>query len=107
DGPGNQWRVRREPDQQPSDLARPVRDLPRRARRLPEAADDAQPRPRRAALVLGLALVLQPRRHLHGGAAGLSADGLPARTDGLGRVARWAGARTVRVAGLAARLGGS
>ena len=105
DGPRLEQRLRRTPDQQPPDLARPLRDLPDRARRLPEAADDAEPRPRRAALVLGLALVLQPRGHLHGRAARVSADGVPAREDGLVGLARWARARASGVAGLAARIG--
>ena len=105
DGPRRERRLRRARDQQPPDLARPVRDLPDRARRLPQAADDAEPRPRRAALVLGLAVVLQPRRHLHGRPARVSADGLPARADGLVGVARRARARAAGVAGLAARLG--
>ena len=105
DGPRLERRLRRARDQQPPDLARPLRDLPDRARRLPEAADDAEPRPRRAALVLGVALVLQPRGHLHGRAARVSADGVPAREDGLVGLARWARARAPGVAGLAARVG--
>ena len=40
-----------------------------------------------------LALVLQPRRHLHQRPAGLPAAALPARADGLERVARAAGHR--------------
>ena len=56
-----------------------------RARRPAPAALAAQPRPARAALVLGLALVLQPRRHLHERAARLPAARLPARPHGLDR----------------------
>ena len=54
-------------------LARLLRALPARPRRPAAAAEPAQPRPARAALVLGLALVLQPRRRLHERAARLSA----------------------------------
>ena len=60
----------------------------------------AQPRPARPALVHRLALVLQPRRHLHERAAGLPAAPLPARPHGLEHVARAArhrrGARSGR-----------
>ena len=62
-----------------------LRDLPARARRPPPPAQRAEPRPARPALVLGLALVLQPRRHLHERAARVPADALPARAHGLGR----------------------
>ena len=60
----------------------------RRPRRPAPPADPAQPRPARAALVQWLALVLQPRRHLHQRAARLPADALPARANGLERLAR-------------------
>ena len=47
--------------------------------RLPPAVLAAAPRPARAAVVLGLARVLQPRAHLRLGAAHLPAAALPAR----------------------------
>ena len=62
DGARLQGRVRRRQDQQPVDLGRVLRRLPRRARRLPAAALAAEPRPDHAALADGVALVLQPRR---------------------------------------------
>ena len=68
-------------------LARVLRRLPDRARRLAPAALAAEPRPARAALLLGLALVLQPRRHLHERAARLSAALVPPRPDDLDRLA--------------------
>ena len=103
DGARRRRRLRREADQQPADLARLLRDLPPRARRSPPSAQRPEPRPARAALVLGLALVLQPRRHLHERAARLSADALPPRADGLVRLARRAGRFSRRLADLAAR----
>ena len=53
--------------------------LPARARRLAAAALAAEPRPADAALVLGLALVLQPRRRLRRDAARLSGARVAAR----------------------------
>ena len=58
------------------------------------AAVASQSRPARAAVVLGLALVLQPREHLHERPARLSAARLPARTLHLDRRARHARARS-------------
>ena len=81
-------RLRRAADQQRPGLARLLPALPARARRPAPAAQPAQPRPARAALVHRLALVLQPRRHLHERAAGLPAAPLPARPHGLEHVAR-------------------
>ena len=66
----------------------------------------AEPRPRRAALVLGLALVLQPRPHLHERAARLPAPPLSARAHALDRRPRPAAAAlAAALAGLAARGG--
>ena len=97
-GPGRRWRGRwRAATPAPSaggeinsaaGLARLLPALPARARRPAPAAQPAQPRPARAALVHRLALVLQPRRHLHERAAGLPAAALPARPHGLEHVAR-------------------
>ena len=98
DGSRRRGRLRRAADQQPPDLARLLRDLPARARRPPPAAQPPEPRPARAALVLGLALVLQPGRHLHERAARVPADGLPPGAHGLGRVARRAGRVSRRLA---------
>ena len=69
-------------------------------RRLAPAPLGAQPRPARAALVLHLARVLQPRRDLPRDAARLSTAALPAGAAPLGRV----GAPPDR--GLAARVAG-
>ena len=87
-------------------LARVLRGLPARARRLPAAAVAAQPRPARAAVVLDLAALLQRRRHLHERAARLPAAGLPARPHALDRVPGPAGhERPAALAGLAAGRG--
>ena len=64
----------------------------------------AQPRPARAALLLGLALVLQPRPDLHERAARLSGPRLPARPHDLDRDPRPAAADlAAALAGVAAR----
>ena len=60
----------------------------------------AQPRPARAALVLGLALVLQPRRRLHERAARLPAARLPARRA-------WSGSSGAAAPGSSRRSGRS
>ena len=60
-------------------LAAAVRAVPAAVLQLPPAVLAAAPRPARAAVVLGLARVLQPRAHLRVGAAGLSAAAVPAR----------------------------
>src|SRR6202040_3365843 len=52
---------------------------------LPPALLAAAPRPARAAVVLGVAGVLQPRAHLPVGAARLSAAAVPARADARAR----------------------
>src|SRR5437899_2062367 len=79
---------------------------PHHRARAPPAPEHPQPRPARPALVLGLALVLQPRRHPGERAAGLSAARLPARADGLERVAgATRNRRQAGVACLAARRG--
>ena len=61
DGARRRRRVRRQDDQQPLVWLGFCARLPARPRRPAPAALAAQPRPARAALVLGLALVLQPR----------------------------------------------
>ena len=66
-------------------LARLLRGLPDRARRLAAHLDAAHARPRRPALVLGLALVLRARPRVLGRAAAVPADGLPDRAPDLDR----------------------
>ena len=86
---GYRRRVRRQGDQQLAGLARLLRSCSCSAWptwRRPLCAP--QPRPARAALVLGLALVLQPGRHLHERAARLSAARLPARRAASGSARR-------------------
>ena len=103
DGPRLSGRLRRREDQQLSGLARLLRGLPARARRLAASALASQRRPARAAVVLGIALVLQPRQRLHGDAARLPAALLAPAALRLGRAARRAEPGRGRVAGLAAR----
>ena len=95
---GGAGRVRRQADQQLPGLARVLRRVPARPRRLAAAVLAAEPRPARAAVVLGLALVLQPRRRLRGDAARLSRARLAARPLRSGsaratapRAAAWSG----------------
>ena len=71
DGARLRRRLRRQEDQQPRVWLGLCAVVPARARRLAAAARACAPRPARAALVLGLALVLQPRRRLHERAARL------------------------------------
>ena len=97
---GSPGRVRRHGDQQPVDLGRVLRRLPRRARRLAAAALAPQPRPALPALADRVALVLQPRRRLHGGAALLSAARLGRRCAG-----SWIGVTGPRHGGRAALAG--
>ena len=79
-------RVRRERDQQRRHLARLLRGLPARPRGLPAASQRPQPRPAGAALLLGLAPLLQPRPRLHQRPARLPAARLPTGADGLERL---------------------
>ena len=65
--------------QRPLHLAAPVRAVLPALLRLPPAAVAAAPRPARAAVVLGVARLLQPRRDLQIGAARLPAAAVPAR----------------------------
>src|SRR5215208_6882421 len=88
DGTGLTGGVRREDAEPDERVARVLRRLPARARRLAPPAEPPHARSRRLALVLGLALVLQPRRRLHLDAARLSTFCLPARADGVGRAPR-------------------
>ena len=105
-GAGRPGRVRRQEDQQPRGLARLLRRLPDRPRRPSPAAQPPQPRPARAAVVLRLALVLQPRPDLHQRAARLPGSRLPARTHALDRHPRPAAAHlSPALAGVAARRG--
>ena len=79
-----------------------LRALPARARRLAPAVLAAHARPRRAALVLGVAVVLQPRQHLRERAARVSAARVPDRPRPLDRASRDARlARPHGVAGVA------
>ena len=82
---GSPGRVRRHEDQQPVALGRVLPRVPDRARRPAPAVLAPQPRSRDAALADGVALVLQPRRRLHRGAAVLSG----ARVGGAART--WIG----------------
>ena len=88
DGARRPRRVRRHGDQPPRRLARVLRRFPPRARRPAPPAVHPQPRPARAAQLLDLAVVLQPRRDLLERAARLSAAPLPRRAPGLDRHAR-------------------
>ena len=86
-------RHRRQDDQLAPGLAGLLRRLPARARGLAPAPQHPQPRPARPAVVLGLALVLQRRRHLHERSARVSPARLPAAARDLDRrprpAARW------------------
>ena len=73
DGARVAGRVRRHGDQQPVGLGSVLPRLPRRARRLEAAVLAPQPRPALPPLADRVALVLQPRQRLRGGAALLSA----------------------------------
>src|SRR5438876_902312 len=73
DGTRLAGRVRRHRHQQPVGLGRVLPRLSRRARRLAAAVLAPQPRPALPPLADRLALVLQPRRRVHGGAALLPA----------------------------------
>ena len=86
DGARQPRRVRRQEAEQLSGVARVLRGLPARARRLAPAALAAHARPRRAAVVLGLAVVLQPRQHLRQRAARLSAARVPDRPRAVDRL---------------------
>src|SRR5215216_7980548 len=88
DGTGLTGRVRREDAEPDERVARVLRRLPARARRLAPAAEPAHARSSRPALVFGLTLVLQPRRRLHLDAARLPTFCLPRRAHGVGGAAR-------------------
>ncbi len=74
--------------QRHASLARVLRGLPGRAGGLAADLDAAHARPRRAPVVLRLALVLRAGPRVLGGAAAVPADDLPDRAPGLDRVAR-------------------
>src|SRR5581483_3942013 len=97
--------VRRQADQQLPGVARVLRPLPARPRRLAPPARAAEPRPADAALVLRLALVLQPRRRVRGDAARLPRPLLGGRALPLDRPAQPAAPVPRGLAGLAARRG--
>ncbi len=78
----------------------PVRALLPGVLRLAQTAATAPPRPARAAVVLGVARVLQPRSHLRLHAAGVPAARLPARADAAAR-ARGASPPPARLPGIA------
>src|SRR5581483_10184186 len=88
DGARDPGRVRREGTELGPRLARVLRDLPARARRLPAPVLAQEPRPAGAALVLGLALVLRPRADLHERPAHLPGAPLRDRARRLDRRAR-------------------
>ncbi len=93
--------VRRQDAQRGRRLARVLRGIPARARRLPPAVLAAQPRPARPAVLLDLAALLQRRRHLHERSARVPAARLPARAHGLDRFPGPArGGRPAALAGL-------
>ena len=95
DGARLQGVVRAEAQRHAS-LARLLRGLPDRARRLAPHLDAAHARPRRPALLLDLALVLRARPRVLGRAAAVPADGLPDRAPDLDRRARRGRGRPAR-----------
>ncbi len=103
DGPRRKRRLRRDDDQLLLGLARLLRGLPDRPCRLAARVFAAEPRPADDALVLGLALVLQPREHLRGDAAHLPGFRLAARPLALDRPHRTCPSRFERLAGVGAR----
>src|SRR6185312_11355856 len=79
---------RRQEDQQSLRLARVLRRISARTARLQTATVLAESRPPRAAVVLRVAVVLQPREHLRERAARVSPACVPPRTLPLDRCAR-------------------
>src|SRR5205823_13408076 len=88
DGARDEGRLRRHEDQQPGTLARVLRRLPTRPRRLAAHLLAAERRPADAAVVLRLAVVLQPWKRLRSDPARLSRPRLGAGPLLLDRLAR-------------------
>ena len=88
DGPRRRGRLRRQAAEQPAGVARLLRGVRAGARRPPAAASGPQPRPPRARLAVGVALVLQRRADLHERAARLPGAALSPGSHVVDRPAR-------------------